>query len=153
MRRICSGEESSIGAVDKFIVVVRDSGYQDTPSAVAELVDNALPTGSIDVSARLELDKDQNEHPLSPSDLGFRTRQPLRHGCRQIADGTARRWKHSVRRPPGSWSIWLGLPNSSLTQAKQVTLQSWARETSRSHISTSTRLHQGGSPRLPSQDG
>ena len=36
----------SIVALDRFIQATRDSGYRGTPSAVAELVDNALQAGA-----------------------------------------------------------------------------------------------------------
>jgi hypothetical protein len=35
-------EDTSIIAVDKFILATRDSGYKGTESAVAELVDNSV---------------------------------------------------------------------------------------------------------------
>ena len=43
----------SIVAVDAFVRATRDSGYKGTPSAVAELLDNALQAGA---RVNLEID-------------------------------------------------------------------------------------------------
>lgn len=124
MRPNSSSEEFSIVAVDKFILATRDSGYKDTPSAVAELVDNALQAGATEISVRLELDKDQNEYPLVLSVLdngsgmdAVKLRMALRFG------GSTR---FDDRRGLGRYGM--GLPNSSLSQAKRVTVHSWASQ-------------------------
>ena len=112
----------SIVAVDKFIWATRDSGYKGTPSAVAELVDNALQAGATEVSVRLTVDQEQSEYPLvlrvldNGSGMDANTlRMALRFG------GSTR---FNDRRGLGRYGM--GLPNSSLSQAKRVTVHSWA---------------------------
>lgn len=124
MRCMSSSENFSIVAVDKFILATRDSGYKDTPSAVAELVDNALQAGATEISVRLEPDRDQSEFPLvlSVTDNGsgmdaVKLRMALRFG------GSTR---FDDRQGLGRYGM--GLPNSSLSQAKRVTVHSWASQ-------------------------
>lgn len=114
-------KDFSIVAVDKFIWATRDSGYKGTPSAVAELVDNALQAGATEVSVRLTVDDRQREYPLVLSVLdngsgmdAFTMRMALRFG------GSTR---FNDRRGLGRYGM--GLPNSSLSQAKRVTVHSW----------------------------
>ena len=114
-------QDFSIVAVDKFIWATRDSGYKGTPSAVAELVDNALQAGATEISVRLTVDNDRSEHPLVLSVLdngsgmdAVTLRMALRFG------GSTR---FNDRRGLGRYGM--GLPNSSLSQAKRVTVHSW----------------------------
>ena len=114
-------QDFSIVAVDKFIWATRDSGYKGTPSAVAELVDNALQAGATEISVRLTVDNDRSEHPLVLSVLdngsgmdAVTLRMALRFG------GSTR---FNDRRGLGRYGM--GLPNSSLSQAKRVTVQTW----------------------------
>ena len=56
--------EFAIVGVDKFTWATRDSGYKGTPSAAAELIDNALQAVASEISVRLTMDNDRTEHPL-----------------------------------------------------------------------------------------
>src|SRR5262249_32188384 len=51
-----SESDDTLVAVDRFIQATRDSGYRGTPSAVAELVDNALQAGASRVVITVEQD-------------------------------------------------------------------------------------------------
>lgn len=121
MQTMDSNQDFSIVAVDKFIWATRDSGYRDTPSAVAELVDNALQAGATEISVRLATDELQSEYPLVVSVLdngsgmdAVTLRMALRFG------GSSR---FNDRQGLGRYGM--GLPNSSLSQAKRVTVHSW----------------------------
>ena len=111
----------SIVALDKFIQATRDSGYKGTSNAVAELVDNSLQAGAeridiyllqLDVEARfpIEVFVCDDGSGMSPEVL----RQALRFG------GSSRFNDRS-----GLGRYGMGLPNSSLSQAKTVTVFSW----------------------------
>lgn len=114
-------QDFSIVAADKFIWATRESGYKGTPSAVAELIDNALQAGATEISVRLEVDDDQDEHPLVLSVLDNGT------GMNAVTLRMALRFGGSTRfNDRGSLGrCGMGLPNSSLSQAKRVTVHSW----------------------------
>lgn len=110
----------SIVALDKFIQATRDSGYRDTTSAVAELVDNSLQAGATEISLILEANSNEkypitlavvdNGHGMDAGTL----RTSLRFG------GTTR---FNDRGGLGRYGM--GLPNSSLSQAQRVTVHTW----------------------------
>ena len=116
--------DSSIIAIDRFILATRDSGYKGTESAVAELVDNSLQAGlARTVHINIAVQDDDSECPLRISVLDDgcgmdkRTlRQALRFG------GSSR---FNDRNGLGRYGM--GLPNSSLSQARRVEVYSWQR--------------------------
>lgn len=114
-------QDFSIVAVDKFIQATRDSGYKGTPSAVAELVDNALQAGATELFIQLTLDREQPEYPL--------VLRALDNGSGMDADTLrmALRFGGSTRFNDrhGLGRYGMGLPNSSLSQARRVTVHSW----------------------------
>ena len=116
-----TGHDFSIVAVDKFIRATRDSGYKGTPSAVSELVDNALQAGATEISVTLTADQDESEHPLVLSVLDNGS------GMDALTLRTALRFGGSTRFDDrrGLGRYGMGLPNSSFSQAKRVTVHSW----------------------------
>jgi len=114
----------SIVAVDAFVRATRDSGYKGTPSAVAELLDNALQAGAQRIQVTIDNDGDDEQLPmrLSVRDDGagmdpFTLRTALRFG------GSSR---FDDRQGIGRYGM--GLPNSSASQARRVTVYSWQRK-------------------------
>ena len=120
-----AAEEFSIVAVDKFIQATRDSGYKGTSSAVAELVDNSLQAGATTIEVQLTVDENDDEHPivLMLSDNG--------RGMDSRTLRTALRFGGSTRFNDrnGLGRYGMGLPNSSLSQAKRVTVHTWNSKT------------------------
>ena len=121
------GHDFSIVALDKFIRATRDSGYKGTPSAVAELVDNALQAGATDISVTLTMDEHRSPHPIQLTVLdngsgmdAHTLRTALRFG------GSTR---FDDRRGLGRYGM--GLPNSSLSQAQRVTVHTWGSKEGR----------------------
>lgn len=115
------GEDYTIVALDKFIQATRDSGYKGTASAVAELIDNSLQAGATEIAVSITVDENADEHPLilsvvdNGSGMDARTlRTALRFG------GSSRFNDRS-----GLGRYGMGLPNSSLSQAKRVTVHTW----------------------------
>lgn len=114
-------QDFSIVAVDKFIQATRDSGYKGTSSAVAELIDNSLQAGATSITVSLTVDEEEDERPivLTVIDNGSgMDSQTLR---------TALRFGGSTRfnDREGLGRYGMGLPNSSLSQAKRVTVHTW----------------------------
>jgi hypothetical protein len=113
--------DDSLVAVDRFIQATRDSGYRGTPSAVAELVDNALQAGATRVLICVEHDPAGVDGSLrvEVTDNGCgmdeaTVRQALRFG------GTTR---FNDRKGLGRYGM--GLPNSSLSQSRRVDVCTW----------------------------
>lgn len=114
-------QDFSIVAVDKFIQATRDSGYKGTSSAVAELIDNSLQAGATSITVSLTVDEEEDARPIvltvidNGSGMDSRTlRTALRFG------GSTR---FNDREGLGRYGM--GLPNSSLSQAKRVTVHTW----------------------------
>src|SRR5207249_4772271 len=115
--------DPSIIKLDNFIVATRDSGYKGTTSAVAELVDNSLQAGARQVQIWIEKDPTGDTYPLVVAvqddghgmDAGT-LRQALRFG------GSTRFNDRS-----GTGRSGMGLPNSSLSQARFVAVYTWRR--------------------------
>ena len=115
------GNQFSIVAVDRFIQATRDSGYKNTSSAVAELVDNAIQADAtrIRITVCHATDGETGAVELLVQDNGtgmdpFTLRTALRFG------GTTR---FNDRTGLGRYGM--GLPNSSLSQARRVTVYTW----------------------------
>jgi hypothetical protein len=106
----------SIIKLDHFILATRDSGYKGTTSAVAELVDNSFQASASHVQICIEKDPGNELHPLVVAihDDGHgmdanTLREALRFG------GTTRFNDRS-----GMGRYGMGLPNSSMSQARYV---------------------------------
>lgn len=108
-------------AVDRFIQATRDSGYKGTTSAVSELVDNALQAGASQIS--ISVNPDQNDEvsglavEIADNGCGMdgaSLQQALRFG------GSSRFNDRS-----GLGRYGMGLPNSSLSQARRLEVVTW----------------------------
>lgn len=111
----------SIVAPEQFIQATRDSGYKDVCSAVSELVDNAIQARATRIDIRIEITS-PGRCSLSVLDNGIgmdpaTLRSALRFG------GSSR---FDDRRGLGRFGM--GLPNSSFSQAKRVSVFTWQRE-------------------------
>lgn len=105
----------------EFILATRDTGYRSTAAAIAELVDNSLQAKAkrIQVVLSEERDLDTRKVTVSVLDNGkgmdsFTLRQALQFG------GTSR---FDDRKGLGRFGM--GLPNSSVSQAKRLDVYSW----------------------------
>ena len=111
--------DCSIIALDKFIQATRDSGYKGTPSAVSELVDNAIQAEACNIEIAVEAAGDDASIVVSILDDGcgmdpFTLRQALRFGGSTRFDDRT-----------GLGRYGMGLPNSSLSQARRATVFTW----------------------------
>jgi hypothetical protein len=107
--------------VDRFIQATRDSGYKGTTSAVSELVDNALQAGASQISISVNPDPNDEVSGLAVEIAdngcgmdGVSLQQALRFG------GSSRFNDRS-----GLGRYGMGLPNSSLSQARRLEVVTW----------------------------
>ena len=119
--RTVSKQSWSIVALDKFIQATRDSGYKGTASAVSELVDNSIQARATRIAISVTVGSDDQDLPIEVSVLDngcgmdlLTLRQALRFG------GTTRFGDRS-----GLGRYGMGLPNASLSQARQVRVYTW----------------------------
>lgn len=111
----------SIVALDKFIQATRDSGYKGTASAVSELIDNSLQAGATEIAVSITMDEDTHEHPLVLSVVDNGSGMDARSLRTALRFGGSSRFND--RNGLGRYGM--GLPNSSLSQAKRVTVHTW----------------------------
>lgn len=112
--------QASIVLLDKFIQATRESGYRNTTSAIAELVDNALQADATKIGIQVARSTDthnplriavvDNGAGMTPSSL----REALRFG------GSSR-----FNDRGGLGRFGMGLPNASLSQARRVDVYTW----------------------------
>lgn len=120
-------DDRSIIALDKFIQATRDSGYKGTASAISELVDNSIQAGATRIAISVATVGEHEEKAIEVSVLD--------NGC-GMAVGTLRqalRFGGSTRFGDrgGLGRYGMGLPNSSLSQARRVTVFTWQAPKSR----------------------
>ncbi len=115
-------EDFSLVVVDKFILATRDSGYRGTESAVAELVDNAIQAEAHRIQVIVTADNEGLD--------------PLRIAVQDDGSGMDRKTLRQALRFGGSSRFndrsglgryGMGLPNSSLSQARRLEVYSWQR--------------------------
>jgi len=112
----------SFVAERQFIIATRETGYRTTGSAIAELVDNALQAGANTVSIltrNFERTGDNNDPEVAVLDNGSGMSPALltvalRFGGTQRFDDRT-----------GLGRFGMGLPNSSVSQARRVDVYSW----------------------------
>lgn len=121
MKKAPTSQAFSIVAVDKFIHATRDSGYKGTSSAIAELVDNALQAAAswirVSVAHATGDTPDSIEVVVQDDGTGMDA-FTLRHALRF---GGSTRFNDRL----GLGRYGMGLPNSSLSQARRVTVYTW----------------------------
>jgi hypothetical protein len=106
-----------------FIEATRDSGYKSPASAIAELVDNALEAGA----RTIDVEVTQND-PSSKCGLAIVVHDDG-SGMNEAVIKLALQFGGSTRfrSRAGFGRFGMGLPNSSLSQARRVDLVSWTK--------------------------
>jgi hypothetical protein len=111
-------------AIQNFIQATRDSGYKSTSAALAELVDNALEAKASCVEIRVESPDDDHLRSISVSDNGTGMTPATLQVALQFGGST----RFNSRDGLGRYGM--GLPNSSLSQARRVDVYSWQKPNS-----------------------
>ena len=101
----------------RFIQATRDSGYRNIASALSELVDNSLQAGATQVDIFVEDDESSPFVAILDNGRGMNRKQlsfALQFGGSDRFDDRS-----------GMGRFGMGLPNSSLSQARRVDVYSW----------------------------
>jgi hypothetical protein len=113
----------SIVALERFIEATRDAGYKNITSALAELIDNAFEANANTVKVSIEKSND-GEITVITSDDGCGMQPPVLQKALQFGGST----RFNSRLDSGRFGM--GLPNSSLSQARRVEVVTWRKPTS-----------------------
>ena len=119
------GEQLMFSIVDtpNAFEALRDSGYMSTTHALAELIDNSIESGATSIEVFGVTQRGDSTRRFTLKELavldngGGMDAETLRRSLR-YGDGTRR-----AREGIGRFGV--GLPNSSMSQAKQVDVWSW----------------------------
>ena len=119
------GEQLEFSIVDTRMTVeaMRDSGYKSTTHALAELIDNSIESGATAIEIFGVSRRDDNIPRFALKEIavldngGGMDKDTLR-GSLRYGYGTRRKRK-------GIGRFGLGLPNSSMSQARRVDIWSW----------------------------
>lgn len=117
-------ESKAFGIIDlkRFIEATRDAGYKNITSALAELIDNAFEAEAR--SVRINIKKLENgEVSVITSDDGSGMKPSDLQLALQFGGST----RFNSRQNSGRFGM--GLPNSSLSQARRVEVITWKRPT------------------------
>ena len=138
----------SIINTEMTVEAMRDSGYKSTTHALAELIDNAIEAGAtaievFGVSGRNDQTGRITLKELAVLDNGEGMDQVRLRGSLRYGHGT-RRGRHGIGR------FGVGLPNSSMSQAKRVDVWSWQTgATNALHTSLSISDVESGAEEIP----
>jgi hypothetical protein len=111
---------SGLVVLSKFIQAIRDAGYRGTSAAVAELVDNAFEAGAS--SADIYLRSSDTGMVIAVKDNG----SGMTPDTLQLALRFGGSTRFGSRAGVGRYGM--GLPNSSVSQARRVDVYTWQRK-------------------------
>src|SRR4051812_18377313 len=108
----------------QFIQATRDSGYKGLGSALAELVDNSFEADATEVSIQIQHVREDEEEDVRVliSDNGKGMDPETLHHALQFG------WSSRFNHRDGVGRYGMGLPNSSLSQARRVEVLSSYRD-------------------------
>ncbi|MEX2374322.1 MAG: ATP-binding protein [Dehalococcoidia bacterium] len=120
---MASTQAGPIVVPENFIQATRDSGYRGLASALAELIDNSIDAGATEVDVRIREQRHVGAREITisvldnGSGMGSRTlRESLRFGGSERFNGRTSLGRYGM-----------GLPNSSVSQARRVDVFTWMR--------------------------
>ncbi len=120
-----SDSQLSFSIIDSRMTVqaMRDSGYKSTTHALAELIDNSIESGATAIEIFGVNRRDDRTGRLTLKELAVLDNG---EGMDKHALRGSLRYGHGTRRKrQGIGRFGLGLPNSSMSQARQVDVWSW----------------------------
>ena len=120
-----SGSQLSFSIIDTKMTVgaMRDSGYKSTTHALAELIDNSIESGATEIEIFGLSRRDARTGRFTLKELAVLDNG---EGMDDITLRGSLRYGHGTRRArQGIGRFGLGLPNSSMSQARRVDVWSW----------------------------
>ena len=120
-----SGAQLSFSIIDTKMTVeaMRDSGYKSTTHALAELIDNSIESGATEIEVFGLSRRDRHTGRFTLKELAVLDNG---EGMDDITLRGSLRYGHGTRRArQGIGRFGLGLPNSSMSQARRVDVWSW----------------------------
>ena len=120
-----SDSQLSFSIIDSKMTIqaMRDSGYKSTTHALAELIDNSIESGATAIEIFGVSRRDDRTGRLTLKELAVLDNG---EGMDKHALRGSLRYGHGTRRKrQGIGRFGLGLPNSSMSQARQVDVWSW----------------------------
>jgi hypothetical protein len=112
--------QHSIVSNQNFIVATRDAGYRNLATALAELLDNGIQAGATNL--RIFLDLNPSSPHIAVLDNGTGMEPDVLRKALQFGGST----RFNDRTGPGRFGM--GLPNSSLSQARRVEVFTWKNQ-------------------------
>src|SRR5213594_626115 len=113
----------TIVAEDRFILATRDTGYRSTAAAVAELVDNSIQAGASFIRIRVTDAGHGDGCQVAVAVLDDGSGMDSRTLREALRFGGTERFGNRC----GQGRFGMGLPNSSVSQARRVDIYSWTR--------------------------
>lgn len=113
--------KTSIVQVPNFIMATRDSGYKNTASALAEMVDNSIESRATEI--RIEINKmEDGSYEILTIDNGCGMTSEELNLALQFGGSS----RFNSRRSLGRYGM--GLPNSSISQCRRVEVYTWQKK-------------------------
>lgn len=116
-RQVTRGDDLLVSS--NFIRAVRESGYLNIASALAELIDNSLQASATDVSVTISRENAEAFPEIVVEDNGIGMSKAELENCLRFGGST----RFDSRRSFGRFGM--GLPAASLSQARRVEVVAW----------------------------
>jgi hypothetical protein len=115
--------KTPIVKLQQFIQAIRDAGYRGTGAALSELIDNAFEAGAKNVLIKIAAKPDNRDEvwTIAVADDGCGMTTNVMEAALQF--GGSSRFGSRF----GTGRFGMGLPNSSVSQARRVDVYSWQR--------------------------
>jgi hypothetical protein len=113
--------KTPIVKLQRFIQAIRDAGYRGTGAALSELIDNSFEADAREVRVEIAVNPDNKEEIVSIeiSDDGCGMSSDTIEAALQFGGSS----RFGSRKSTGRYGM--GLPNSSVSQARRVDVYSW----------------------------
>ena len=148
MKNIDGQLSFSIVNTEMTVEAMRDSGYKSTTHALAELIDNAIEANASTIEVFGVSRRDEKTGRITLKELAVLDNGD---GMDPVALRGSLRYGHGTRRHrDGIGRFGVGLPNSSMSQAKHVGIWSWqAGATNALHTWLSIDAVESGAEEIP----
>jgi hypothetical protein len=117
-------QRKSLVDYQNFIVATRDSGYKSTPSALAELIDNAIEAGATKIDILIHTLREDGDTAYEIFVVDNGKGMDASELSLALQFGGSSRFNSRT----GLGRYGMGLPNSSLSQCRRVEVTTWKKK-------------------------